>query len=113
MYKGVFWIITQNRSTSLLAFPFKGDETVGVAKSGDTFNHELLWNSLKPKMKQPFNYYPRGRVDFNSFGEATIYLSPCISRSWIPRIQKAFDLECEPKIRWDFSEHYKCYLDYI
>lgn len=48
MYKGVFWVI----EGTLWAFPFKGNEKTGVAKSGTTFNHEKLWKNVKPKEKQ-------------------------------------------------------------
>ena len=47
MYKGVFWVI----EGTLWAFPFKGNEKTGVAKSGTTFNHEKLWKNVKPKGK--------------------------------------------------------------
>lgn len=42
--RGAFWIV----DGKLLAFPFDETETEGVAKSGNTFNHRLLWEYIKP-----------------------------------------------------------------
>ena len=77
--KGVFWIV----DGILLAFPFDETATEGIAKSGDTFNHKLLWEHVKPCNK-PFDYYPRGRVDCNSKGAAIIYMNPNIDDMHIP-----------------------------
>lgn len=48
----------------LLAVPFReGAYPEGVAKSGNTYNHERLWAALRISDK-PFDYYPRGRATF-------------------------------------------------
>ena len=104
--RGVFWII----DNKLLTFPFDETATEGVAKSGNTFNHKLLWDSVKPCNK-PFDYYPRGRVDYNPKGVAIIYMNPNVDDKFISEIKAAFGITSEPVIRYDFSEHYKCYLD--
>lgn len=67
-------------------------------------------NHKKPK-KKPFDYYPRGRVDINSRGEAVIYMNTNIGKEIIPKIKTAFGITIEPIIKYDRSEHYKCYLD--
>ena len=62
--KGVFWIVERNGDEILLAFPFQDGDTTGVAKSGDTYNHRLLWESVRPSgCNRPYSYYPRGRVE--------------------------------------------------
>ena len=104
--RGVFWIVDDK----LLAFPFYETATQGIAKSGNTFNHKLLWKHIKPCNK-PFNYFPRGRVDYNSKGNAIIYMNPNVEDKYIDEIKTAFGIKTQPIIRYDFSEHYKCYLD--
>lgn len=106
--RGVFWII----DGTLLAFPFSEAYKDGVAKSGDTYNHKRLWPDVKPRgCNQPYNYYPRGRVDFNAKGKPVIYLNPNIEESFIADIRVAFGLRSDPVIRYDNSEHYKCHVD--
>ena len=105
--RGVFWVI-ENR---LFAYPFYHNATDGIAKSGVTFNHKKLWPSIKPKgCNQPYNYYPRGRVDFDNKGRPIIYLNPNIV-NFVPQIRQEFGLRTEPKIFPEHSDHYKCYLD--
>lgn len=104
--RGVFWII----DGELIAYPFDEKATDGVAKSGNTYNHKLLWEHIKPCNK-PFDYYPRGRVDYNAKGIAIIYMNPHIDDELIFDIKKTFGITSEPIIRYDYSEHYKCYLD--
>lgn len=106
--RGVFWII----DNQLFPFPFiENDTSAGVSKSGLTYNHRLLWNEIRGKNGVPYNYYPRGRVDFNNKGKPIVYMNPNISLSFIPAIKREFSLLEEPKIYYDNSEHYKCYLD--
>ena len=104
--RGVFWIV----DGKLLAFPFDETAIDGVAKSGATYNHKLLWEHLKPCNK-PFNHYPRGRVEYTAKGKAIIYMNPNIREEYIAVIKTAFGITTEPEIRYDFSEHYKCFLD--
>lgn len=108
---GVFWVI----DGELLAFPFYQDDLImsGIAKSGTTYNHQKLWNDVKPKKcNKPYNYYPRGRVDISANGTATIYINPNITDSTVQQVIMEFGLSSIPvKIHEDFSNHYKCYLD--
>ena len=104
--RGVFWIV----DGELIAYPFDESATEGVTKSGNTFNHKLLWEHIKPCNK-PFDYYPRGRVDFNANGKAVIYMNPHIEDKYIKEIITDFGITSEPIVRYDCSEHYKCYLD--
>lgn len=106
--RGVFWEI----DGELLAFPFDSDATEGVAKSGLTYNHKNLWPHIKPKgCNKPFDYYPRGRVEFTNNGDCRIYMSPHIDETLIPEIKLEFGIRSEPKIIYDNSQHYHCYLD--
>jgi hypothetical protein len=79
--RGVFWII----DGELITFPFDETSTEGVAKSGKTYNHKLLWEHIKPCNK-PFDYYPRGRVEYNSKGKAIIYMKHSV---WSLRAESA------------------------
>lgn len=106
---GVFWIVEDK----LLAFPFrKGIHSHGIAKSGNTYNHEKLWEELKISSK-PFDYYPRGRVHVSDAGRVTIYISPHIDKDrWMSEIKTAFDIVGNSfQIREDHSRHYRCHLD--
>lgn len=106
--RGVFWLIDDE----IVAFPFIDDSTIGVAKSGVTYNHKLLWEDVKPKgCKKPYNYYPRGRVDFTNKGQPVVYMNPNIDEDYISDIKVNFGLRSEPVIRYDSSQHYKCHLD--
>ena len=108
MSRGVFWIINDE----LLAFPFTDEYSEGIAKSGNTYNHKKLWNEIKPKgCNKPYNYYPRGRVEISNKGKPIIYMNPNVDDSFIPLIRTEFGLRESPTIRYDNSQHYKCYLD--
>ena len=97
----------------LLSFPYcDGVYSNGTADSGNTYNHKKLWNEVKPKgCSKPFNYYPRGRVVISKKGKATIYMNPNIDDKFIDGIKSLFGLDNSPKIKYDNSNHYKCYLD--
>lgn len=108
MCRGVFWIIDHK----LISFPFVVNDTIGVAKSGVTYNHKKLWQYIKPKRcNKSYNYYPRGRVDFTNKGRPVTYMNPNIDEFFIFEIKSEFGLRGNPIIRIDNSEHYKCYLD--
>lgn len=106
--RGVFWVIDD----TLFAFPFIEDAEFGVAKSGNTYNHKKLWEYVKPKKcNKPFDYYPRGRVEFTGKGKPIIYMNPNIDESLVPEIKIKFGLRDDPVIHYDGSDHYKCHLD--
>ena len=107
--KGVFWCV----DGSLFAFPYTENKyDFGLAKSGDTYAHKKLWPQVKPKgCNRPYNYYPRGRIEINSKGKAILYVNPNVDKSLIPEIIIQFGLQEYPKVVYDNSNHYKCYLD--
>ena len=106
--RGVFWVV----DGELLAFPFYENATSGIAKSGNTYNHKKLWSEIQPSGKRvPYNYYPRGRVDISNKGKAIIYMNPNIDDSIVSQIKIEFGITETPTIRYDYSDHYKCYLD--
>ena len=108
MLRGVIWVV----DGKLLAFPFREGEQLGVAKSGNTYNHRLLWEHVKPQgCKKPFDYYPRGRVEINRQSVPILYMNPNIQESMLSKIMAAFDLRAQPVVRYDHSRHYYCYLD--
>ena len=82
--RGVFWIV----EGELKAYVFEEGAEYGVAKSGNTFNHKLLWE------RRP-----------------VIYMNPNIGEEYIAEIKIVFVLTDDPVIHYDGSEHYKCYLD--
>lgn len=108
MKKGVFWLI----NGELLTFPFDRKYPEGTAKSGDTYNHQNLWESVRPKgCKKPFDYYPRGRVDISNKGKAVIYISVHIGEEFVTEIKSTFEISGDAIIRYDHSRHYMCFLD--
>ena len=107
MKRGVFWLI----EGKLHCFPFDGSYPEGIAKSGNTYNHEKLWQSVRPHgCRKPFDYYPRGRVEITPKGKAVIYMSPHITEAYLPEICGVFGLNA-PTVKYDHSAHYRCYLD--
>lgn len=106
---GIFWVI----DGELFAFPYYEGSTIGTAKSGSTYNHRNLWKEIAPKeyRNKPFDYYPRGRVEFKSNGQPVIYMNPNIDSSMISEIKRQFGLRLDPIINYDNSNHYKCHLD--
>lgn len=109
MKQGVFWLI----DNKLLAIPFdKSKYPDGIAKSGDTYNHEKLWKYVKPQnCNKPYNYYPRGRVVKGTKSKAIVYMNPNIRNEFISSIKEMFEIKEEPIIKLDYSKHYKCFLD--
>lgn len=106
--RGVFWVI----DGKVVAFPFNDEETDGVAKSGLTYNHKKLWKALNVTGKRvPYNYYPRGRVDFNNRGKPIVYINPNIDDYDLKEVKLQFGLREDPIVKIDNSQHYKCYLD--
>lgn len=110
---GIFWYIDD--IGELLSYPFGSVfSPSGIAKSGDTYNHKKFWNDLKPcGSKYTYNYYPRGRVDWDRLGRATIYANPNVDEDVLNQVKQDFGIrpsdEC--RIQFDYSEHYKCHLD--
>jgi hypothetical protein len=102
--------------------PTGGHEFDLNAKSGDTYNHEKLWDGEikgktehKPYCKKPFNYYPRGRVEIAN-NKATIYLNPHINKAEIvAEIKTRCGLDDssigEVRVVADGSGHYRCWMD--
>ena len=108
MKRGIFWLI----DGEILAVPYVENVDYGMAKSGDNYNHRLLWDHVKPrKCNKPFDYYPRGRVEIDNKGRPIIYMNPNITEEIIPVILKMFELDGEPRIHYDGSEHYKSIMD--
>lgn len=106
--RGVFWLI----DSELLAIPYDDNSNIGIAKSGDNYNHRLLWDSVKPKKcSKSFDYYPRGRVEISNKGRPIIYMNSNIGEEYVTKIMECFGLTEFPIIHYDGSEHYKCYLD--
>lgn len=107
-HRGVFWVV----DGKLLAFPFREGDQVGLAKSGKTYNHKKLWEAVRPKgCKEPFDYYPRGRVELSKPGVPILYMSPHVEEGLIPEIKAAFGLHRDPLVNYDHSSHYHCHLD--
>lgn len=106
--RGVFRLIDGR----LLCFPFEENVEYGIAKSGRTYNHKLLWEHVRPAgCRVSFDYYPRGRVEIDPKGRPVVYMSPHIGAERTVEIKKAFSLSAEPIVRIDGSRHYRSYLD--
>ena len=106
--RGVFWLIDDK----ILAIPYEDGADVGIAKSGNNYNHRLLWEHVRPKKcNKAFDYYPRGRVEFSTKGKPIIYLNSNIGESYITDIMEKFGITETPKIHYDGSNHYKSHFD--
>ena len=104
MQRGVFWLIEDE----ILAIPYNPTAYYGIAKSGENYNHKLLWDHIKPpKCNKSFDYYPRGRVEIDNKGRPVIYLNRNIDDTYIPIIVEKFGIKEEPRIHYDGSKHYE------
>lgn len=126
LYKGIFWIKDlEDIDNNELYFQVPCDTYGNIdsnielnSKSGKSFNHEKTWSKLSSKYtdNQPYNYYPRGRVEISN-GVATIYCSPYICTDELKKwITSKYNLNSHNGIKKiklvaDGSNHYKCYLD--
>ncbi len=110
---GVFWVIDDdNCGKALIAEVFREDAMIGISKSGNNYNHRLLWDYIKPHgCNKPYDYYPRGRAELSKKGKPIIYMNKNIDESFLELIIARFELDEIPKIHYDGSKHYKCYLD--
>lgn len=82
-FGGVFWLIEEE----LLIIPYFEGAEAGLAKSGENYNHRLLWHHVRPKgCNKEFDYYPRGRVEIDKRGRAVIFMSPYIEKPMFPRL---------------------------
>ena len=95
IYKGIFWYNPTKKKLIVKKVKCNSD---GVAlehveyssKSGNNFNHKAEWSKLPKSVTngQPYNYYPRGRVEIKNH-KAKVYLNPILICT-IPTPKKPF-----------------------
>lgn len=120
MKKGIFWCANFDTEcpkliTVSVACDKNGNSKEPVqfsSKSGDNFNHRLEWEKLDRTVTagQPFNYYPRGRVEIKN-GKAIVFLNPILNKDCIvSKVMDEFGLRTEEltgvRIKSDGSNHY-------
>ena len=106
--RGVFWLVDEE----LVIARFEKGVTEGLSRDGTNYNHEKLWEYVKPKgCRKPYNYYPRGRVEVSNKGNPIVYMSPYINQSYVVKVLEWLGIEEEPTIHIDGSRHYRCHLD--
>lgn len=128
LYKGVFWIRDPDNPDEskdlIFQIPCNSEgvaeiiDLSGIAKSGNTYNHEKLWNTLPKELtdNKEFNYYPRGRVEVKN-GIVDIFVNRNLYTEEIKRFLIAeynlIEANGIKKIRFhlDNSEHYKSHFD--
>lgn len=128
LYKGIFWIVDLDNIDNNRNYCFKIpsdvygnpiDDTLDLnAKSGSTYNHKLVWDNLSRKLTKgkPYNYFPRGRIEFHN-GIAKIFLNGNINREdVIDFLISEFNIVPHNgikniKVIEDNSSHYLCNLD--
>ena len=122
VYKGIFWYIPNEHSFLCVkvACDITGNTVENVefsSKSAGNFNHKIEWEKLQKsnKIKNPYNYYPRGRVEIKN-GKATVYLNPVLNNPSVCNlIFKEFGLNnSDIVIRTisDGSRHYDYLIDF-
>ena len=122
MKKGLFWckdpmapaleLITISVSCDSNGAPT--EPAVFTAKSGENFNHKLEWQRLGKDVTggQPFDYYPRGRVEVRN-EKITIYLNPDLNTEHVlGKIKEEFELidiheNMRLEVNSDGSKHYR------
>ena len=106
--RGVFWIVDDE----LLAVPYDEEAAEGLSKNRTNYNHRLLWPKARKKgYERAYDYYPRGRVEYTSYGRPVIFMGMSVEPRFVPEIKKAFEIEEEPLINRDGSEHYMSYME--
>ena len=122
MKKGVFWCKDfSSDMPTLIVIAVDCDEYGNAlcpvefsAKSGQNFNHQAEWQKLGKSItgRNPYNYYPRGRVEIKN-KKVTVFLNADINREQIiSLIKKEFELFDEQKllsltVKSDGSKHYQ------
>ena len=120
MRKGIFWVVNDEEEAVLISVNVECDingnsldsDVAFSSKSGDNFNHKIEWSKLPHSVTkgQPFNYYPRGRVELKN-GKVTVFINPDVYNEAVFKLMiKDFDLEGRfDKIRVviDNSAHYQ------
>ena len=125
MKKGIFWCDSFGRDSPHLIVVSvkcdadgKSDSPIDFSsKSGQNFNHKAEWQKLSRSVTrgQPFNYYPRGRVEIKN-RKATIYLNPDLNNTVVlNKIIENFELKNQQglksiAVKSDGSSHYHYYL---
>lgn len=125
MKKGIFWCDSFVRDSPHLIVVSvkcdadgKSDRPIDFSsKSGQNFNHKAEWQKLSRSVTrgQPFNYYPRGRVEIKN-RKATIYLNPDLNNTVVlNKIIEDFELKNQQglksiAVKSDGSSHYHYYL---
>lgn len=125
MKKGIFWCDSFGcDSPHLIVVSVKcdadgkSDRPIDFSsKSGQNFNHKAEWQKLSRSVTrgQPFNYYPRGRVEIKN-RKATIYLNPDLNNTVVlNKIIEDFELKNQQglksiAVKSDGSSHYHYYL---
>ena len=125
MKKGIFWCDSFGRDSPHLIVVSvkcdadgKSDRPIDFSsKSGQNFNHKAEWQKLSRSVTrgQPFNYYPRGRVEIKN-RKAIIYLNPDLNNTVVlNKIIENFELKNQQDlksiaVKSDGSSHYHYYL---
>ena len=106
--RGVFWLVEDE----LVIARYEEGIMEGLSKAGNNYNHEKLWESVKPKgCNKKYNYYPRGRVEVSNKGKPLVYMSPYIDYEQVQAVLQALGIDAEPIIHIDGSKHYHCHFD--
>lgn len=122
IYKGIFWYVPgEHRLIAVkVACDERGNSLENAnysSKSGENFNHKIEWSKLHKDItqKNPYNYYPRGRVEIKNV-KATIFFNPVLNRFDIhDLIMKEFGLigtRIIVKEVADGSKHYEYLIDF-
>ena len=125
MKKGIFWCDSFGRDSPHLIVVSvkcdadgKSDRPIDFSsKSGQNFNHKAAWQKLSRSVTrgQPFNYYPRGRVEIKN-RKAIIYLNPDLNNTVVlNKVIEDFELKNQQDlksiaVKSDGSSHYHYYL---
>ena len=100
---GMFWIVDGKLITS----PYNADEAEKLGRNSYPYTQKTIWERVRPDRNFRKNdYYPRGRVEYDSNGKPMIVLGKSVKESFIPLIQEAFEISDKPHIIRDHLKHY-------
>ena len=113
MEKGIFWLVEDSLVSVKVPCDPSGTALAPCeysSKSGENFNHRAEWEKLTRAVThgQPFNYYPRGRVEVKN-GKTDIWLHPSLCEpGCLSIIAAEFGLDLSAcRVHLDHSRHYQ------
>ena len=108
--RGMFWIAEEK----VLISTYVEEGLENLSRNSSPYSQKKLWERVRPERNfRKYDYYPRGRVDYDSSGRPVIILGKSVKKSFIPAIQEAFEITDKPQIVLDQLKRYDSEKDRV